>query len=32
VWQLVHEGWQAVLDGKPNTDLIPETLLGTGSV
>lgn len=27
VWQLVQEGWQAVLDGKPNTDLIPATLV-----
>jgi type I restriction enzyme M protein len=27
VWQIVHEGWQAVLDGKPNTDLIPSSLI-----
>ena len=26
-WQLVHEGWQAVLDGKANTDLIPTALI-----
>ena len=27
VWQLAHEGWRAVLDGKPNTDLIPAQLI-----
>ncbi|MDD5631110.1 MAG: type I restriction endonuclease subunit M, partial [Methylococcales bacterium] len=27
VYQLSHEGWQAVLDGKANTDLIPAQLL-----
>jgi type I restriction enzyme M protein len=27
VYQLVQEGWKAVLDGKPNTDLIPEPLI-----
>jgi type I restriction enzyme M protein len=27
VWQITHEGWQAVLDGKPNTDLIPKALI-----
>lgn len=27
VWQIVHEGWQAILDGKPNTDLIPTALV-----
>jgi type I restriction enzyme M protein len=26
-WQLTHEGWQAVLDGKANTDLIPAQLI-----
>ncbi|MEI6268082.1 MAG: class I SAM-dependent DNA methyltransferase [Methylococcaceae bacterium] len=26
-WQLIHEGWQAVLDGKANTDLIPTALI-----
>ncbi len=26
-YQLVTEGWKAVLDGKPNTDLIPTTLI-----
>ena len=26
-YQLVREGWQAVLDGKPNTDLIPSELV-----
>ncbi len=26
-WQLAHEGWQAVFDGKPNTDLIPTQLI-----
>jgi len=26
-WQIALEGWKAVLDGKPNTDLIPETLI-----
>jgi type I restriction enzyme M protein len=25
--QLAHEGWLAVLDGKPNTDLIPAQLI-----
>ncbi len=24
---LVHDGWKAVLDGQPNTDLIPESLI-----
>jgi type I restriction enzyme M protein len=27
VWQITHEGWQAVLEGKPNTDLIPTALI-----
>src|SRR5438128_53913 len=27
VYLLVEEGWEAVLDGKPNTDLIPELLI-----
>lgn len=27
VYQLSHEGWQAVLDGKANTDLIPTLLI-----
>ena len=27
VYLLVTEGWKAVLDGKPNTDLIPATLV-----
>jgi len=27
VYLLVTEGWEAVLDGKPNTDLIPTTLI-----
>src|SRR5438552_6263791 len=27
VYLLVQEGWQAVLDGKPNTDLIPQPLI-----
>ncbi len=27
VYLLVQEGWQAVLDGKPNTDLIPQSLI-----
>ena len=27
VYLLVQEGWQAVLDGRPNTDLIPERLI-----
>ncbi len=27
VWQIVHEGWTARLDGKPNTDLIPPALV-----
>ncbi len=27
VYQLVQEGWKAVLDGKPNIDLIPQTLI-----
>lgn len=27
VYQLSHEGWQAVLDGKANTDLIPTPLI-----
>ena len=27
VYQLVTEGWKAVLDGKPNTDLMPTTLI-----
>ena len=26
-WQIAHEGWQAVFDGKPNTDLIPTHLV-----
>jgi type I restriction enzyme M protein len=26
-YQLVTEGWKALLDGKPNTDLIPGTLI-----
>ena len=27
VYQLSHEGWQAILDGKANTDLIPTSLI-----
>lgn len=27
VYMLVHEGWKAVLDNKPNTDLIPQQLI-----
>jgi type I restriction enzyme M protein len=27
VYQLSHEGWQAILDGKANTDLIPTPLI-----
>lgn len=27
VYMLVHEGWKAVLEGKPNTDLIPRQLI-----
>jgi len=27
VYQVVQEGWKAVLDGKPNTDLLPQPLL-----
>ncbi|MEI6146404.1 MAG: class I SAM-dependent DNA methyltransferase [Methylococcales bacterium] len=27
VYQLSHEGWQAILDGKVNTDLIPTPLI-----
>jgi len=27
VYQIAQEGWQAVLDGKPNADLIPSALL-----
>jgi type I restriction enzyme M protein len=27
VYMLVQEGWKAVLDGKPNTDLIPQPLI-----
>ena len=26
VYLLIHEGWKAVLEGKPNTDLIPRSL------
>jgi type I restriction enzyme M protein len=26
-WQIVLEGWKAQLDGKPNTDLIPTSLI-----
>jgi type I restriction enzyme M protein len=26
-WQIVHEGWTARIDGKPNTDLIPQALV-----
>ncbi len=26
-YQIIHEGWQAVLEGKPNTDLIPTALI-----
>jgi type I restriction enzyme M protein len=26
-YMLVHEGWTAVLDGKPNTDLLPQALI-----
>ena len=26
-WQIALEGWQAMLDGKPNTDLIPASLV-----
>jgi type I restriction enzyme M protein len=27
VYQLVQDGWRAVVEGKPNTDLIPEALV-----
>ncbi|MBI5059901.1 N-6 DNA methylase [candidate division KSB1 bacterium] len=27
LYLIVQEGWKAVLDGKPNTDLIPQTLI-----
>ncbi len=27
VYQIAQEGWQAILDGKPNADLIPSALL-----
>jgi len=27
IYMLVQEGWKAVLEGKPNTDLIPEPLI-----
>jgi len=27
VYMLVQEGWEAVLEGKPNTDLIPQPLI-----
>ncbi len=27
VYMLVHEGWKAMLEGKPNTDLIPRQLV-----
>jgi len=27
VYMLVQEGWKAILDGKPNTDLIPQSLI-----
>jgi len=27
VYMLVQDGWKAVLDGKPNTDLIPQSLI-----
>jgi len=27
VYMLVQEGWKAVIDGKPNTDLIPQPLI-----
>jgi type I restriction enzyme M protein len=27
MYQLVQEGWKAILDGKPNTDLIPQYLI-----
>ena len=26
-YMLVHDGWKAVIDGQPNTDLIPESLM-----
>ncbi len=29
VYMLVHDGWKAVVDGKPNTDLIPQPLIIT---
>lgn len=29
IYLLVQEGWKAVLDGKPNTDLIPQLLIVT---
>lgn len=29
LYQLVQEGWHAVLDAKPNTDLIPQSLIVT---
>jgi type I restriction enzyme M protein len=27
VWQIAHEGWRAMLEGKPNSDLIPAQLI-----
>lgn len=27
VYMLVHDGWESVVDGKPNTDLIPQLLI-----
>ena len=27
VYMIVSDGWKAVLDGKPNTDLIPQPLI-----
>jgi len=29
VYMLVQEGWKAILEGKPNTDLIPQSLIIT---
>lgn len=29
VWMIVSDGWQAMQDGKPNTDLIPPVLIVT---
>ena len=31
-WMIVSDGWQAMQDGKPNTDLIPQLLAGSGDL